>query len=87
MAKVEIATVSYTVSADYYAEVGADFDTEAVDDAVLAQLNLLAPEGVVVHRNGKAFADQEIAESAKQIDWDALLKSIDLDQILADHAK
>ena len=87
MAKVEIGTVSYTVSADYYAEVGADFDTEAVDDAVLAQLNLIAPGGVVVHRNGKAFADEEIAESAKSIDWAALLKTIDLDQILADNAK
>ena len=87
MAKVEIGTVSYTVSADYYAEVGADFDTEAVDDAVLAQLNLLAPEGVVIHRNGTAFADEEIAESAKDIAGTALLASIDLDQILADNAK
>ena len=87
MAKVEIATVPYTVSADYYAEVGADFDTEAVDDAVLAQLNLLAPEGVVIHRNGKAFADEEIADSARSIDWEALLATIDLDQILADNAK
>jgi len=87
MAKVEIATVPYTVSADYYAEVGADFDTEAVDDAVLAQLNLIAPDGVVIHRNGKAFADEEIAESARSIDWEALLATIDLDQILADNAK
>jgi len=87
MAKVEIATVPYTVSADYYAEVGADFDTEAVDDAVLTQLNLLAPEGVVIHRNGKAFADEEIADSARSIDWEALLATIDLDQILADNAK
>jgi hypothetical protein len=87
MAKVEVGTVSYTVSADYYAEVGADFDTEAVDDAVLARLNLLAPEGVVIHRNGKAFADEEIADSAREIDWAALLKTIDLDQILADNAK
>ena len=87
MAKVEIATVPYTVSADYYAEVGADFDTEAVDDAVLAQLNLIAPDGVVIHRNGKAFADEEIAESARSIDWEALLATIDFDQILADNAK
>ena len=87
MAKIEIATVPYTVSADYYAEVGADFDTEAVDDAVLARLNLLVPAGVVVHRNGKAFADEEIADSARDIDWSALLATIDLDQILADNAK
>jgi hypothetical protein len=87
MAQVEITTVSYTVSADYYAEVGADFDTEAVDDAVLAQLNLKLPAGVVVHRNGKAFADEEVADEARAIDWDALLASIDVDQILADNGR
>ncbi|GAB3604882.1 hypothetical protein GCM10027413_02910 [Conyzicola nivalis] len=87
MAQVEIATVPYTVSADYFAEVGADFDTGAVDDAVLAQLNLLLPAGVVVHRNGKAYADEDAAESARQIDWTALLAGIDVDQILADNAK
>jgi len=87
MAQVEVGIVSYTVSADYYAEVGADFDTEAVDDAVLAQLNLLAPAGVVVHRNGKAYADEEVADEARAIDWAALLKRIDVDQILADHGR
>ena len=87
MAKIDVGTVSYTVSADYYAEVGADFDTEAVDDAVLAQLNLLAPAGVVVHRNGTAYADEEVADEARAIDWAALLKRIDVDQILADHGR
>ncbi|GAB2456186.1 hypothetical protein HD599_003208 [Conyzicola lurida] len=87
MAQVHIATVSYTVSADYFAEVGADFDTEAVDDAVLAQLNLKLPAGVVVHRNGAAFADEAVADEARALDWDALLASIDLDQILAENGR
>ncbi len=85
--QVEIATVAYTVSADYIAEVGADFDTEAVDDAVLAQLNLLLPTGIVVHRNGKAYADEDRVEAARAIDWNALLKRIDIDQILAEHGR
>ena len=87
MSQVEITTVSYTVSADYYAQVGADFNTEAVDDAVLAQLNSKLPPGVVVHRNGKAFAESEVEAEARAIDWDALLKTIDVDQILAEHAR
>jgi hypothetical protein len=85
--QVEIATVPYTVSADYIATVGADFDTEAVDDAVLAKLNTLVPMGVVVHRNGKAYADADVADAAKNIDWTALLKQIDVDEILAEHGR
>jgi hypothetical protein len=87
MSQVEVGTVSYTVSADYFATVGADFDTEAVDNAVLAELNRLVPMGVVVHRNGKAYADEDVAEIAREIDWEKLLKQIDVDQILADHPR
>ena len=87
MAQVEVGIVSYTVSADYYAGIGADFDTEAVDDAVLAQLNLLAPAGVTVHRNGMVTADEGVADEAREVDWPALLQRIDVDQILADNGK
>lgn len=87
MSQVEVGTVSYTVSADYFASVGADFDSEAVDNAVLAELNRLVPMGVVVHRNGKAYADPDVAEAARAIDWEKLLKQIDVDQILADHPR
>ncbi|MEF2976952.1 hypothetical protein [Subtercola sp. YIM 133946] len=87
MSEVEITTVSYTVSADYYATVGADFDTEAVDDAVLARLNALVPAGVVVHRNGKVYAERDAEAAARAVDWRALLASIDVDQILAEHGR
>jgi hypothetical protein len=87
MTAVEVATVSYTVSADYFAQVGPDFDSVAVDDAVLAELNRIVPKGVVVHRNGKAFAEPEVAAAARDIDWDALLQRIDVDQIMATHGR
>ena len=87
MSQIEIATVSYTLSADYLATVGADFDFEAADDAVLAQLNTLVPTGVVVHRNGKAYADEDVADEARSIDWNDLLSRIDVDQILADNGR
>jgi hypothetical protein len=85
MDQVEVGYAPYMVSADRLAEVGADFDAEAVDNAILAQLNKLVPAGVVVHRNGKVFADEPVADEARGIDWPALIGSIDLDQALADN--
>ena len=84
---IEVGLVSYTISAGTYARIGADFDTEAVGDAILARLNELVPSGVVVHRNGKAFAEPEVAATARDIDWKHLLAQIDVDQILADHSR
>jgi hypothetical protein len=87
MSRIETGIVSYTLSSDYYARVGADFNTEAVDDAILAQLNRLVPVGITVERNGRVLADEELADVARAIDWSALLKSIDVDQILADNGR
>lgn len=87
MSRIETGIVSYTLSGDYYATVGADFDTEAVDDAILAELNRMLPSGIVVERSGKVFADENLADEARAIDWSALLKRIDVDQILAEHGR
>ncbi|MEY9854339.1 hypothetical protein ABH923_004017 [Leifsonia sp. EB41] len=87
MSQIETGIVSYTLSSDYYAQVGADFDTEAVDDAILAELNRKLPAGIVVERSGKVLADEELADVARGLDWPALLQQIDVDQILADHAR
>jgi hypothetical protein len=83
----EITTIEYMVSADVYARYGADFDTEAVNDAVLAELNAIIPEGVVVHRNGKVYAEKDVEDVARELDWEQLLGHIDLDQILATHGR
>lgn len=84
---IEITTIEYTVSAEVYANYGADFDTEAVNDAVLAELNAIVPEGVVVHRNGKVYAEKDVEDVARGLDWNQLLGHIDLDQILAAHGR
>ncbi|HWK92738.1 hypothetical protein ACFT5B_10465 [Luteimicrobium sp. NPDC057192] len=84
---VEIRTVAYTVSADYLASVGGDFDARGVDDAVLDRLNADLPEGVVVHRDGRVFATPELAATAREIDFDQLLADMDLDQILSEHGR
>ena len=83
----EITVINYTVPAETYVEYGADFDTEAVDDAVLAELNARIPEGITVLRNGTVVAEHDQVAKARELDWDQLLASIDLDQILAAHAK
>jgi hypothetical protein len=87
MSRIETGIVSYTVSGDYLAGVGADFDTEAVDDAILAELNRMLPEGIVVERSGRVLAEEERADEARGINWDALLQRIDVDQILAEHGR
>lgn len=87
MSRIETGIVSYTVSGDYFARVGADFDTEAVDDAILAELNRRLPDGVIVERSGKVLAEEAQAEQARNLDWGALLASIDVDQILAEHGR
>lgn len=88
MTEIELSIVPYTVSADYLATFGADFDSEAIDDAILLEVNRLAPPGVVVHRNGKAFAaDQKTAAEVGTIDWVRILTRINLDQIISEHPR
>ena len=82
---IEVGYVSYTVTAERLSQVGADFDSEAIDDAILAQLNAAVAPAVVVHRDGKVFADEDVAEEAKQINWNELLEQVDIDQLIADH--
>jgi hypothetical protein len=84
---VEITTINYTVPAETYAEYGADFDTEAVDDAVLAELNARIPSGITVQRNGVVVAEDDAADTARELDWNELLGSIDVVQLLAVHGR
>jgi hypothetical protein len=87
MSRIETGIVSYTLSGDYFASVGADFDTEAVDDAILAELNRMLPAGIQVERSGKVFAEEDRADEARRIDWPALLRRVDVDQILSEHGR
>ena len=82
---IEVGYVSYTVTAERLAEVGADFDSEAIDDAILAELNAKVGPAVEVHRDGKVFADEDSAERARQINWNELLAAVDIDQLIADN--
>ena len=85
MPQVEVGYVSYTLSADRLAQVGADFDAAAIDDAILAHLNVRVAPGITVRRDGKVFADEPEVERAQGIDWRSLLEEVDVDQLIADH--
>jgi hypothetical protein len=85
--RVRVAVVDYPPKAEVYAEYGADFDPEAVENAVLAELNRRMPDGVVIERNGAVYASGDAVQAAERIDWEALLAEIDVAQILADHAR
>jgi len=85
--RTRVAVVDYTVKAEVYAAYGADFDPEAVNDAVRRALNRMVPDGVVVERNGAVYATPEVARRVEDIDWTALVARIDVAQILADHGR
>lgn len=87
MSRIETGVVTYTLSVDFRARCGSAIDAEAVDDAVLAELNRLLPPGVLVERGGRVLVEEERADAARAIDWAALLGAIDRDRILADHAR
>lgn len=82
---IEVGYVSYTVSAERLSQVGADFDSAAIDDAILAELNAKVGPAVEVHRDGKVFADEDSAERARQINWNELLEKVDIDQLIAEN--
>ena len=69
----QTGTVDYRVAADYYGDFAHEYDTEAIDAEVLAQLNILTPEGVSVAANGMVFAT--IEAYAKQVGADAVIDS------------
>ena len=85
MTTTQIGTFDYTIPADYYGDFAHEYDTEAIDAEVLAQLNALLPDGVTIAANGMIFAEAEVADEAREIDWRELLDQIDVDAIMIKH--
>ena len=85
MTTTQIGTFDYTIPAEFFGDFAHEYDTEAIDAEVLAQLNILTPEGVSVAANGMVFATIEAADEAREIDWRELLDQIDVDAIMIKH--
>ena len=85
MTTTQIGTFDYTIPAEFYGGYAGHFDTDAINDEVLDELNAMLPRGVTVARNGMIFATIEAADEAREIDWRELLDQIDVDAIMIKH--
>ena len=85
MTTTQIRTIDYRVPVEYYGDFAADYDTAAIDAAVLAQLNAKVPAGVTIAADGSVYAEVEVADEAREIDWRELLDQIDFDAIAVAH--
>ena len=85
MTTTQIGTFDYTIPAEFYGDFASDFDTVAINAEVLAKLNALLPDGVTIAANGMIFAEAEVADAAREIDYSELLDQIDVDAIMIKH--
>ena len=85
MTTTQIGTFDYTTPAGFFGDYAGDFDTDAINDEVLDELNAMLPRGVTVARNGMIFAEVEMADEAREIDFAELLDAIDVATIANAH--
>lgn len=85
MTTTQTGTFDYTVPAEYFGDYTGDFDMDAINAEVLDELNALLPDGVSVAANGMIFAEVDLADHAREIDWRELLDQIDVDAIASEH--
>ena len=85
MTTTQLGTFDYTVPAEFYGDYASDYDIDAINTEVLDRLNTLLPEGVTIARNGMIFAEVEVADAAREIDYRELLDMVDADAIAAEH--
>ena len=85
MTTTQIGTFDYTIPAEFYGDFASDFDTVAINAEVLAKLNALLPDGVTIAANGMIFAEAEVADAAREIDYSEVLDQIEVDAIIIKH--
>lgn len=87
MTTTQTGTFDYTVPAEYFGDYTGDFDMDAINAEVLDELNALLPDGVSVAANGMIFAEIDLADQAREIDFRDLLDQIDVATIANAHEK
>ena len=87
MTTTQTGTFDYTIPAEYFGDYAGDFDMDAINAEVLAQLNSLLPEGITLAANGTIFAEVDLADHAREIDFRDLLDQIDVATIANAHEK
>ena len=87
MTTTQTGTFDYTVPAEYFGDYAGDFDMDAINAEVLDELNALLPDGVTIAANGMIFAEIDLADQAREIDFRDLLDQIDVATIANAHEK
>jgi hypothetical protein len=64
---------------------GSTFDMDAVHADYMHEINTRVPVGVAVAANGMVFAVVDVAEEAREIDWQAIADDIDVAAIFQRH--
>ena len=85
MTTTQTGTFDYTIPAEYFGDYAADYDIDAINDAVCDALNELLPEGITIARNSMIFADIDMADEARDLDFAELLEQVDVDAIVQKH--
>lgn len=85
MTTTQIGSFDYTVPAEFFGDFASDFDTVAINAEVLAKLNAMLPDGVTIAANGMIFAEVDLADAAREIDYRELLDAIDVATIANAH--
>ncbi len=85
MTYTQVGNFDYTIPGEYFGDFADDFDTAAIDDDVCDAINAKLPDGVTLARNGMIFAELEVANEAREIDFAELLGAVDMEPILAKH--
>ena len=85
MTTTQIGTFDYTIPAEFYGDYAGDFDTDAINAEILTKLNAMLPDGVTIAANGMIFAEVDLADEAREIDFAELLDAIDVATIANAH--
>ena len=88
MATTQVGQIEYQVPSEFYGDFVEDFDTEAVNAALLARLNEQMPKGVGVAANGMVFAELPLTVSAEEIvaAIAVAMEDIDVNEIIGECA-
>jgi phage terminase small subunit len=71
---------------DYAGDFIGDYDMDAVHAEYVERINRYLPSGVSLANNGEVFADIEVADLAREINWDLFLdEEITADDIFERH--
>ena len=85
MTTTQTGTFDYTIPTEYYGDSAADYNIDAINAAVCDAINAMLPEGVSLARNGMIYAEVEMADTAREINYRELLDQIDVASIVEQH--